>query len=140
MQDKSVSKQKGKNEIQKTPVPQRIKEAKIEQNLDEFILWITEDEDAVWVEMEQRACPKYTLRNIALYHKNSIKKCTISNDWIKERMRTWSTQKKPLNISTSVSRARKSPDFRPHADAGLMGVNLYSTNLQTTHTGIELDM
>lgn len=81
-----------------------------------LILWITKDKDAIWVEMEQRACPTMSLESLPFVTRSMQKKLKIKNELIIETMKIWSTIQKKLNISNSVSKATKiakNPDFVP---------------------------
>lgn len=84
--------------------------------LKALIMWITKETDALLVGMEQRSCQHILLESLPFLTDMTWKKLKIGNDWIKVRMKMWSSVRKELKLSSSISRATKiarNPEFLP---------------------------
>ena len=79
-----------------------------------LVVWISQDNDTIWVGMEQKDCLNLSLDTIPFLSQNTWKINKIDNQWVKTTLRIWS--KKKLRLPVSISRALKisqNTDFPP---------------------------
>lgn len=73
--------------------------------LRSMVSWLTQDKDTVWVGMEQSDCLDVPLNSLPFLNLDTARMKKLTNIWVKNTLKVWSTVRKKIQSPTTISRA-----------------------------------
>ena len=64
-------------------------------------MWITEDTETIWVDMEQNSCNNVPVGALPFLTEKAQKGLGTCNEWIRATMKIWSEVRKEFKLSNS---------------------------------------